>query len=318
MLSQNNIVEDKLRLEQGNILTLDTFSIIICSILIFVMGKFQLTELLGIKRALQVILVFPIIVYAIIQILKIRSSIMLNPLFLLSILFIVFNIIFNRDIIALTQYITTTLAIITILTVSYKNIILGVKWIVSLTTFFSILSILQLILCFLFPSLVDHLQTEGFSLIKSFGFMTKDVYLLFGIKIGRIHSFLTEPSLVIIHFAFPAVLALFLNSKFWANCAAIIIIFCFLTLSASFYICVVFILFYWVSSLFLAQRFIITFFPIFFFLVIIFNTEQFNDLIAISSSYGENSELLNKTSSLNIRGSGIILAISEAKRVKPT
>ena len=303
----------KIKPVHQNILSLDLIAILCCALLLFVMGKFTLTDLLGIKRFFQFILIIPIFVYFIIRIKHIRLQTIRNPLFLLSILLIISNIIYNRVIITNIKNITSGLAVFTILTVSIKNIILGVKCIVSITCFFSILAIFQFICLLLFPSLIEIVRHGEFHIINSLGLITSgDTYIL-GVKIGRIHSFLTEPSLVLVHFVFPAVLALFLNKKFWANCAVIIIMFCFLSMSASFYIGVIFFGFYWIASFYLDRRFIFYFFPIIFFGIGLIYINSLDSLISISKQISENAESINKTSSLLDRSTNITMGFEVAK-----
>ena len=132
---------DNIEIKDHRILSLNHVAILSCVLLIFVTGQFQLTELLGIKRALEVVLIIPIFLFFLIKMPHKILQVIRNPLMIFSILLIMFNIFYSRESMALLHNIMTMLAIFTILISSNDYIIIGVKWIISIVCFFSILAI---------------------------------------------------------------------------------------------------------------------------------------------------------------------------------
>lgn len=317
-------------------LSVDKIATIACVLLIFTMGRFQLTDLLGVKRVVQFLLFIPILAYFLVRLPSFNHKKHLNPLIGLVLLMLCVNLFFHADFLWIFDYIFSLVGLYVLLSVSRKNIIIGVRWMVSLACFFSSIALIQFILLLFFPDLLVHTrlallddgtwtsinQNEGASVVNSlhpitlFGLSTNERLNVFGLEINRMRSFTSEPSLLVVYFLFPAMLGLFLNKPFWTKCSLFILFFSLLSFSGSVQISVIFAVVYIVSSFFFSTRFIFFSFPFIILtlmlgILLIAGIEMFTAFDAGLAS-SQNTDFLAKGNSLIVRASGIIEGVNEA------
>jgi hypothetical protein len=318
-----------------SVLTMDKIAAIACAILIFVMGKFQLSDLFGVKRIVQFILFIPLIGYFIVSLPKISRK-HFSPLIGVVLLMLFVNMYFHMNILWLFDYIFSLVGLFILLTLSRRNIIASVEWIVGIATFFACIAMLQFVILVLFPDLAVHTRLglmveggwtsinpeEGVPLVRSvhpiayLGLMTYDKINILGIEISRMRSFTSEPSLLVVYFLFPAVLGLFLNKLFWTKCSLLIIVFCILSFSGSVQVSLVFSAIYFFASFVFPNRFIFIVFPIIILVLILGTMLIFGLDIFIAFDSGlagsDSTAFLAKGKSLTIRSNGLIESVNEA------
>jgi hypothetical protein len=306
-------------------LPLSVVSIAACSILVYIMGRFYVAELFNLKRILEIILLIPILAYVVVFAINGIFRLKFDPLifFVLQLLFN--SILFSMDFLRVADLIFSLLALIVIASAPMRSIYTGVKWVIGIATFFSILAIIEWFILLVFPQLSVHaevvasengLSSADFHPIMLLGLVTGEEYVLFGFDVTRLRSFASEPSLLNVFFLIPASLSLILNNKFWRGCGVIILLFCLLSLSGSVFLSLAFSALYFVLSFFLRPKILFFFLPITIlsgFLVIII-TQGVESFMALNSSIVQYGDFLDKASSFNTRNEGIILAFEAMQK----
>lgn len=210
-------------------LKLSTILVPTMAILFFTIGYFEFFRVIGIGLESQIILSL-IVGFIAPPILLTRGSMAIRePLFLLAITFL-FVEIFVRDstLIAVVGMAVAVLvvALVSSLDMVYSSKIL--KYIIIVAGIFSILAIIQFLVLFLRPALIEHTINPNYVPVVTdlregqeynrlhpiayLGFTTGTEYL-FGHRITRIHSFAREPGLLLLYFFLPGVLALTYKAK---------------------------------------------------------------------------------------------------------
>ncbi len=317
-------------------LSLDKIATIASALLIFVMGRFQLANLFGVKRLLEGVLFLPVLVYFLFRISDFSPRKHLNPLIGFILLELILKFCYHPNVLWISDYFFSLIAVYVLLTVSKANIAAGGKWIVSIACFFSIMALIQFAILLFFPNLIEYTQLvlldngvitsmkTGPSVVTSIhpiaflGLMSQENLSILGLEIGRMRSFTSEPSLLAVFFLFPAALGMFLNNGRWIICSGIIVLFSLLSFSGSVEICIIFSCLYILLSSFFGTRFIFIFFPLIILGVTMFILltmglnlfTSFDTKLASSSS----SSFLAHGNSIIVRGNGVIFAFSEALR----
>ncbi|HEY1018690.1 MAG TPA: hypothetical protein VGE25_06825 [Sediminibacterium sp.] len=318
-------------------LSLDRIAVICCALLFFVMGRFQLTDMLGLKRIFEGLLFIPISVYAIFRIRDLSFKKHVNGLLIVVLITLVTKAIYGEYLKVFDNFFALT-ALYAILSAPKHHVIAGIKSIIILDTFFSLIALLQLIILILFPDLTINTQlalldsgiwttiseTQGAVVVSSFhpiaflGLMTSDQLNVFGIQVARMRSFVSEPSLLVIFFMLPAVMGFFLKMKFWTNCSLIILLFCLLSISGSVQVCIIFAGLFFLLSSFFPTRFLFIWTPlagmaVMLFIMITLGLDLFTNF-DMNLSQSENTNFLAKGNSLVTRGNGLIFGANEALR----
>lgn len=318
-------------------LSLDRIAVICSALLFFVMGRFQLTDMLGLKRIFEAILFIPIFVYAVFRLSDFSLKNHVNGLLSVVLITLVTKATYGEFLKVFDNFFALT-ALYAILSAPRHHVIAGIKSIIILNTFFSLIALLQLGILILFPDLTINTQlalldsgvwttiseTQGATVVSSFhpiaflGLMTSEQLNVLGIQITRMRSFVSEPSLLVIFFMLPAAMGLFLKQKFWTSCSLIILFFCILSISGSVQVCIIFAVLYFLLSSFLPTRFLFLWTPlagmaIMLFIMITLGLELFTNF-DMNLSQSENANFLAKGNSLVARGNGLIFGANEALR----
>lgn len=318
-------------------LSADKIAMLCIALLVYTMGKFQLTDMLGIKRILQFILIIPVFLYCLIRIPNTKIGRQLNLLMVFVTIMLVVRIVLNPDVAWIADYFFSMLGIFAISSVSSENVRWLIKCIVMLALCFALMAMLQFTFLIFFPSFIPILQVgidEGnlvvlqtdtvngiaasFHPFMLFGLVTTDNLDVFGVFIPRMRSFTSEPSLLVAFFILPAALGLLLNERRWTIASGIIVLFCLFSFSGSVQISIAFSLIYVIASFFFSTRFIFLSLPFLSVLIILFlfvttggeAFVRFDTLLGNSSSAG----FLSKGNSLVIRGQGLVDGFQEAIR----
>lgn len=317
-------------------ISFDKIAIFVSCVLIYVMGKFQFTDLLGIKRMMEGVLIAPMLLYFLIRLPAFTLKKHVNPLLGLVILMLMLNLINHMNMLWIFDYLFSIIGIYIVLTVSRENVEFGVKCIVSIATLFALMALFQFVLLLIYPSLAIHTKialdeygnwvtlvpNEGVSIVSSvnpvsfFGLMTYDRINVIGLEFGRMRSFTAEPSLLVVFFLFPASLGFFLNKRFWTKCSLVLVVFCIMSFSGSIHACMVFSFAYVLLSFFFPTRIVFLYFPLAvlvltlaaFMTIGIETFSEFDTMLGNSDSV----DFLAHGNSLVVRANGLIFALNEA------
>jgi hypothetical protein len=124
--------------KKNNDLPLSVVSVMACSFLVYIMGRFYLAELFNVKRLLEIILLIPIISYVLIFFINGKFRLKFNPLIFFALQLFFNSIYFSMDYLKVSDLFFSLLALIVIASAPIRSVYVGAKWIISIATFFSI------------------------------------------------------------------------------------------------------------------------------------------------------------------------------------
>lgn len=303
-----------------------TMALIAAVILIYVSGSFHLTEILGIKRQLQVALVLPLMVvgayYA-----AWRPERMYEPLLCFVLIKAIVEVALRRDGLYILDNLTTLCALIVIFCAPPRNFEAGAKMLVVFAGTMALMALLQWLLLFVLPELGQYrvtvtesgvLESPVRHPVALLGLFSEPQYTLLGRPVPRLQSFAREPSLNVVYFLLPACLAFFLRTRTYHALGAAMVAFCLLSLSGSVFLAMAFAAAGWAMVRFASFRFALTYgilgwLALYLVAIQWFGFDAILESIDMLTQYGD---FLGKSESLPARGGGAI-AIFKAALVSP-
>ena len=297
-------------------------AVVCCAVLIFVMGRFSLADVLGIKRFLQAALIVPVAVAAVWMTLA-RPSLLLQPLVCLALLLLVSEVALRRDPLRLADISAALLALAVLAYVTDRSIVIGARFIVFCSTAFALLGLVQWVVLFGRPELWRHAQiiygetgiSGDFSHpIAWLGFVTGESYTLFGASVTRLRSFASEPSLLLIYFLLPAVIALMAAGRRLALCALPLIVFSALSLSGSIFLSLFLSMVSWFSIKLFGVKKTMVYVPLLLLAVFLWtlSAERIDVFGRVFDSLAQYGDFFAKSRSFNQRSAGMLAALTEA------
>ena len=275
----NNFIKNNLNL-------LDVL-ISLITLLVYTIGKFQLFDLIGVKKFLQIILIVLILFFVLLFIFKnkMKWSIILTYITIM----LITNLFFFISIEVVLELILCLFVTYLVTNLSYLTLVKLLKTILNLTYLFSIVALLQFIFIIFFPNFIENTQIAltdqkewvyindtsygtkiiQIPLVAIFGFNTGETLNIFGIELSRMRSYLSEPSLIPLYFMFPVSISMIIGLKYYLK-YFIILTFCFLTFSGSFQFCLFYALIYFVLKRLFSNKFILNYVPIIQFFIFYF------------------------------------------------
>lgn len=195
-----------------------SFLSVIIVIFLFTLGRFALFDLLGIRRAMQFTLLAPMVMLGIPLFISNLHAILKNAQ-LWFLIFLCSMMLLNGQEFLIWFDILLSIFIIGLLMKSSPGFYERVLTILIKTVFFfSLLSFVQFWILLIYPSLNETLIISNDAYLSTsmlfnhpfqlLGLNVGDQYLIAGLRIGRVNSFLYEPSLFVSFFLLPATLAL--------------------------------------------------------------------------------------------------------------
>ena len=209
--------------------------------LVYVSGTFLLAEALGIKRLLQGLFFMPIVLMASYYI-AIRPRRLVEPLIGFVALKTLAEIVFRGTALDLFDDFATLFALAVVSAASARAVVRGVRLVTALGGTLAGLALVQWVVLFFEPDLLDELLTtddEGkvvgsvHHIIALLGMATGEQYTLFGHVVSRLQSWAKEPSLNLVYFLIPSGMAFLRGGtagRFWGT---LMLGFCVLSLSGS-------------------------------------------------------------------------------------
>jgi hypothetical protein len=246
-------------------LSAGSLAVIAAAMLVYVSGSFVLAEALGIKRTLQGVLAVPTVVVASYY-LAVRPQRMLNPLIGFIVLKTVAELAFRGSELDLFDDVASLFALIVISGAPRHVIMQGARTIMVLAGAFALMALGQWIALFLQPDLRDELlsidddgQVVGtvHHVVALLGLATGEQYTLLGHPVSRLQSWAREPSLNVVYFLLPAVIAFLRggkSGKFWGT---VMVGFCVLSLSGSVLLSLAFSAGAWLALRFLSVKMVL-------------------------------------------------------------
>jgi hypothetical protein len=214
------------------------------ALLIYVSGSFIVTELLGIKRVAEAILIVPVAIASAVYFAR-RPARMLDPLVGFVLVKTAIEAAFRHEWIWLFDDLATLMAIMVILSAPRRSVEAGARVIVLVAATFAAMALAQWVMLFLFPGLGVYrlivgeddvlINTVGHP-IALLGLFSEQQYQLLGQDVARLQSFAKEPSLNVVYFLLPACLAFLLEVRWAVLAVGAIVCFCALSLSGSIFL----------------------------------------------------------------------------------
>lgn len=337
MYSEPNIPEgNPLQKSLVDTLTIDRIATMCCVLLVYVMGQFQLTDIIRMKRVAEGVFIVPMFVYVLLRLKDFTITRHANPLLGVVILLFVVGMIFFANPLTASDNLFAMFAIYVLASTSRRNIMGGAKAIVGLATVFSVMALVQFVFVLLYPSLAQYSRVAiengkflsmvpgvpgsageiSFNPMMLFGLYTGEIFRVAGLEISRMRSFASEPSLLVVYFMFPAAIGFLLPGKNWKYSSIIIVFFCVLSLSGSVQISLAFSLVYFVLSVFLSLRILFFYGPIVIVSILMFIliTQGVESIMALDTAFGNSDSysFLSHGNSTVIRAEGLIIAFKQA------
>ncbi len=222
-------------------LSAGSLAVVAAAALVYISGAFLIADALGIKRPLQALLAVPIVLMASYYF-AMQPRRLLDPLIGFVFLKTVAEIAFRGTALDLFDDVATLFGLAVISGASDRAVQQGARLITVLAGVLALMAIVQWIVLFLQPDLLDELLTidqDGkvvgnvHHVIALLGLATGEQYNLFGHVITRLQSFDREPSLNVVFFLIPSAIAFLRGRPSGMAWGIITSGFCVLSLSGS-------------------------------------------------------------------------------------
>jgi hypothetical protein len=223
------------------ILSAASIAVMAAAVLVYVSGSFLIAEALGIKRGMQAVLAIPIVLMASYYV-AMRTRRLLDPLIGFVVLKTVAELAFRGTALDIFDDVATLFGLTVIRASSSRAALQGVRLVTVLAGVLAIMAVVQWIVLFFEPDLLDDLLTtdeEGkvvgtvHHVIALLGLATGEQYTLFGHTVSRLQSFAKEPSLNLVFFLIPSAIAFLRGGTAGMFWGATMLGFCMLSLSGS-------------------------------------------------------------------------------------
>lgn len=209
--------------------------------LVYVSGTFLIAEALGIKRPMQAVLAVPILLMASYYVAT-QPRRLLNPLIGFVVLKTVAEIAFRGTALDLFDDVASLFGLVVISAAGPGALRQAVRFVTGLAGVLALLAVVQWIVLFFEPDLLDELLTtddEGkvvgsvHHVIALLGLASGEQYSLFGHTVSRLSSFAKEPSLNLVFFLIPSAIAFLRGGTAGMFWGVVMAGFCVLSLSGS-------------------------------------------------------------------------------------
>ncbi|HEU4780034.1 MAG TPA: hypothetical protein VFS58_09145 [Steroidobacteraceae bacterium] len=275
-------------------------------------GSFLIAEVLGIKRYVQVFLVFSLIAGAVHVGLHFRLR-SINPLMGFVFAMLVTELALRRQTLYVFDALAALLALLVISSAPRETFWIGARVLVWLATLFASMALLQWVLLFNSPELGAFrlFVTDAGTIENSvkhpamyLGLFREQIFNLFGRPIARMQSFTMEPSLNVVYFMLPACLAILMNRRLYFGLALVILAFCLLSFSGSVLLSCAFSALWLVMLTFVPLRFAFSYGTLLLLAGYLFAIQRvgYDAIIAGIAVLAQYGDFLAKNASVTVRG----------------
>jgi hypothetical protein len=294
-----------------------TVAVVASALLIYVSQAFMITEILGIKRLMQVLLIVPIAVAACYYFVS-HPGRFFDPLIGFSIVKLATEIVLRGQLSYILDSLASVFALMVLACAPAQSFRAGVKLLVTFAGTMALMALTQWAMIMEDPGLVKfviEVSDDGAIIntiehpIAVLALHGDQDYTLLGRPVVRMQSFAKEPSLNVIYFMLPACLAFFLKSwsaRLWGG---VMLAYCVLSLSGSVFLSLAFSGVMWLMLFVFPVRFALPYGMLglmggFLFAVKFFGLEPLMNAFEYLSQYGD---FFHKGASLTDRTGGAIL-----------
>jgi hypothetical protein len=240
-------------LPRGTSVSVATIASVAAALLVYVSGSFVVTQLIGLKRPLEALLIVPL-AFASSYYWITQPRRLVDGLVGFVLLKTVVEAALRHEWIWILDDLATLLALTVILCAPPRSVELGARAVVAVAALFAAMGVVQWITLFLFPHLDmyalrvsddDRLMNTVEHPIAVLGLFSEERYTLFGSAVPRLQSFAKEPSLNVLYFLLPACIGFILRSPAAVLASFGLVCFCVLSLSGSIFLSLGFAVIWW-------------------------------------------------------------------------
>lgn len=222
-------------------ISLAGIALVAAALMVYVSGSFHVAEILGLKRQLQVVLIGPLALAAVYYVVF-QPSRLFEPLLLFVLLKAIVEAGLRHDPLYILDNFATLCALVLIYCSPARTFLRGAHFLVLVAGILAVMALIQWVLLFCLPELGQYgitVSEEGMlentvqHPIAVLGLFSEQQYTLFGRAVGRLQSFAREPSLNVIYFMLPAVVAFVIDSRLSRALGVGLLAYCVLSLSGS-------------------------------------------------------------------------------------
>jgi len=302
--------------------SLTTFAMVASALLIYVSQAFLASEILGIKRELQAILIIPIALAACHYIVS-QPRRLVDPLIFFSMVKLGTELALRGQWSYILDSLASAFALLVLACAPARSFEISVKFLVRFAGILALMALVQWVMLIHDPTLsksVIEVSDDGAMLntienpIALLALHGDPDYTLLGHPVVRMQSFAKEPSLNVLYFVLPACLAFLRNSRSTRLWGSIMLAYSIFSLSGSVFLSLGFSGIWWVllrvsSIKFAVPWGMLIFMAVFLFAVEYFGLEPIMDAFTYIAQYGD---YLNKGASLTDRTGGAVLNMGAA------
>ncbi len=310
--------------DQVGMISMATVSAVAAVLLVYVSGTFQLADLFGGKRLVQVLLVLPIAAGAAYYLVASPAR-LTHPLILFSVARLGTELALRGQLSYILDSVCAILGLTVLLSVPRRSFATAANVVVSTSGVLALLALIQMVILAASPQLdvyvlgpVDEgeVQSPIEHPIALLGLGMPNRYTLGSFEIGRMQSFAKEPSLNVVYFMLPASLALLRGSLASLAWGCIMTVYCVLSLSGSVFLACAFAVLWAAALTVVSVRVVMPYAILAAMAAYIFAFQYFGAVSALQafdyiSQFGD---FLSKSASVRDRGAGAILNMTNALR----
>lgn len=299
-----------------------TFAIVAAALLVYVSQAFLVSEILGIKRELQAVLIIPIALAACYYLVA-QPGRLIDPLVGFSIVKLGTELALRGQWSYILDSLASAFALVVLASAPARSFEIGVKFLVRFAGILALMALVQWVMLIQDPTLakfVIEVSDDGAMLntienpIAILALHGNADYTLLGHPVVRMQSFAKEPSLNVLYFVLPACLAFLRNARWARVWGCVMLAYSIFSLSGSVFLALGFSAVWWallhVSSIKFAVPWgMLLFMAVFLSAVKYFGLEPLMDAFTYIAQYGD---YLNKGASLTDRTGGAVLNMGAA------
>ena len=233
-----------------------TLGAVAAVLLTYVSSSFQVADIFGMKRIVQIILICPIGAVAAYFMVS-RPARLLDPLILFAFARVLTELVLRARVSYVLDSVTAALALLVIGGVSKRSFDVASRVLVTTSGIFALMALVQWLILIYSPDLNEYLlipidegehQDPIRHPIALLGLSSESEYTLAGMTVGRMQSFAKEPSLNVAYFMLPASFAFMRNSGASFVWGCVMLLYCVLSLSGSVFLACGFAAFWWLLT----------------------------------------------------------------------
>lgn len=296
-------------------ISLATIAAVAAALLTYVSSSFQIAEIFGIKREVQVLLILPIATAASYYFVS-RPAQLLEPLILFSIVRLGTEIALRGQLSYVLDSLSVVLALVVLNRAPERSFQTAAAVLVAAAGILAFMAIVQWLIFVADPQLIryalgpiDEGEVQGSIQhpIALLGLVLPHEYSLGGFNVGRMQSFAKEPSLNVVYFLFPSCLGFLRNTRASVLAGVVTLMYCVLSLSGSVFLACAFALTWWLVTRVIPIRFAVPYAMLILMVVYVITlSSSAAPLLQALDSLAQYGDFLSKSTSATARVGGAV------------